>query len=259
MDPGTNKRPFHCPQCGFVQLEPPHLVSTQCRSCGSFYEVPRPGAKPNTARLGVIALPDPGKDATRDVFCHRCGATHRVSKTAKSTLCTACNAAISLEDVEVDSPVSRAIDTRGNLFVAARGHLSSSWVICRSARVEGRVSGMLRAESELVLASQSALACTISAVRVVVERSHHGEVYPTIETDELVVRGKLEAHVNCRGTIAILRGGRLIGDVSAKALTVDKGGLFSGACRIEPVSRQAHRGDAAPRVLPAGLRPAVIR
>jgi len=231
MESGTQKKPFHCPSCGFVQLEPPHLISTYCRACGDYYEVRRPGA---ATRARSVFPPLPPLTAQRkDVFCHRCGTTHGVSVHAKCTICPGCNAGIDLVDIEFLSPASRPVDTRGNLFVGPDAALGSSWIICGSARIEGRVSGPLCSEGEVVLATTASLVCEINAPTVVIEKRARVQLTMPIETDSLVVRGHLTGIVRCRGLVHILRGGVLEADVRARSVIVEKGGCLTGDLQVD--------------------------
>ncbi len=230
----VSKSPFRCPKCGFVQLEPPHLISTCCRGCGAFYEVPRPGAKPRPACLPSIRFASGSRGKpTRAVYCHRCGTTHAVVSLARTTICPGCQIPIELVDLEFDTSCSRAVDTRGHLLVGASAHLSHSWLVCGSCRIEGRVSGPLRAEGEVVLASRSDMTCQIFSPRVVVDRTHRGSIHPEIDTDELVIRGHLQAAIRCRGRVHITRSGVFNGTLVARSVSVDRGGRLTAECRIE--------------------------
>ncbi len=229
MESGLKKKPFQCPKCDFVQLEPPHLISTYCRACGEYYEVGRAAAKPV-----LPAAPVPVEVARRvSIFCHRCGASHPVSKHAESTICPSCNAGIELVDLEFLNPVARPIDTRGHLRLGPGANLTSSWIICGSARIEGRVSGPFRSEGEVQIATKHLLHCEIVAPSVTVEKHACTSLSGTLETDALTVRGSLAATVRCRGTIRVLRGGVLQGHVFARGIIVEKGGTLTGDCRVD--------------------------
>src|SRR5439155_1312618 len=63
--------------------------------------------------------------------------------TATSTICPACSAHIDLRDYKISSGFSRTIRTCGNVYLTAKGDLSSSSVICRAALIEGKLRGDL--------------------------------------------------------------------------------------------------------------------
>ena len=232
------KTPFRCPVCGFVQLEPPHLVSTNCRSCGAHYEASAEGVRAG----GTTELPsfagakqDPGKE----VVCLKCGRTHRVSKKAQSTICPGCYAPIELIDVKVTGPSSRAVDTRGALRIHEKGSLNNPWIICGTARVEGVFHGHLRCEGEARLAMSKPCTGRVTAGAVLVEKKSTFTCAQAMETDQLAIKGTMLADVVCNGAIQIHSGGRLEGHVKTKSMIVDKGGVFFGQCEIMPASEPA--------------------
>ncbi len=232
------KTPFRCPGCGFVQLEPSHLISTYCRSCGDYYEVgcPVPAKAPG--------LP-PASSKTREVHCHRCGNSHGVSAHARSTLCPGCNSAIELEDITFLLPASRPVDTRGKLTIGPSGSLSSSWIICGSAHIAGNIVGRLRSEGEVRLATNHTCACQVAAPTVVIEKSARSSFTLPVETDHLVVWGHLTGIVHCRGIVHVRRGGRLEAEVHARSVTVEKGGALLGTCHVN-VAQPEEPGEKTP-------------
>jgi cytoskeletal protein CcmA (bactofilin family) len=56
-------------------------------------------------------------------------------------------------------------------------------------------------------------------------------LYP-LELGEGFIDGRVEGDVFCRGTLRIGRHGILLGDVDARSLIVDRGGIFSGSVRV---------------------------
>lgn len=230
------KTPFRCPVCGFVQLEPPHLVSTDCRSCGAHYEASDEGVRAG----GATELPtfagakqEPGSE----VACFKCGRTHRVSKKAQSTICPGCYAPIELIEVKITGPSSRAVDTRGALRISEKGSLNNSWIVCGTARIEGVFHGHLRCEGEARLAMSKPSTGRVTAGSVLVEKKSTFASAQPVETDRLAVKGSMLADVDCRGMVHIHSGGRLEGRVKTKGMTVEKGGVFFGHCEIVPAGK----------------------
>lgn len=221
------KAEFRCPGCGFCQLEPPQLISTYCRSCGGYYEV-HP-VSPGKA-IPAVSVPGPGE---LTVFCHRCGSDHRVSPYAQNTICPSCNASIELGNITVNSATSRQIDTRGKLLIGHSGSLSSSWIVCGSAQVHGRLAGVLRSEGEVRLSTSLACACQITAPSVIIERNARATFSLPVETGHLEVRGHLTGIVHCRGIVHVRRGGRLEAEVHARSVKVEKGGALLGTCHVD--------------------------
>ena len=232
MPPLPPKSPFRCPVCGFVQLEPPHLISTNCRSCGAHYLATAEGVRSS----GITELPSfTGKkqEAGKPVHCLKCGRTHQVSQKAQSTICPGCYAPIELIDVNITGPSSRAVDTRGLLKIAAKGSLSNPWIICGSARIEGAFNGHLRCEGEVRLNMQKPCSGRITADSIIVEKRAAIECSQPLEADRITIQGTLRAPIHCNGIIQILSGGCLEGPVTSRAMVVEKGGFYLGECRIQ--------------------------
>ncbi|MBU6181502.1 MAG: polymer-forming cytoskeletal protein [Verrucomicrobia bacterium] len=232
------KSPFRCPVCGFVQLEPPHLVSTNCRSCGAHYEASAEGVR----AAGASELPNfigKKQEATRPVHCLKCGRTHMVSQKAQSTICPGCYAPIELIEVSINASASRAVDTRGHLKIGPKGILSSNWIVCGSARVEGTFHGHMRCEGEARLALQKPSPGRISAGHLVVEKKSRAEFRQPVEGDAITVEGELNADVRCSGIVRVLKNGRLEGRIETTSLVVEKGGVLHGPCVIRPPAKPA--------------------
>ncbi|MEI6278377.1 MAG: polymer-forming cytoskeletal protein [Verrucomicrobiae bacterium] len=233
MARGLQKTPFRCPACGFSQIEPAGLISTFCRSCGEHFQIVR-----NAGRPPVLPPLPPASTATkRTVFCHKCRTSHPVSTSAQSTICPACGAGIELGDLSFSSPASRPVDIRGKLTIGPAGSLSSSWIICGAARIQGRIIGRLIAEGEVRVATSQTCACHITAPLIVIEkRASPVFLYP-LQTERLVVFGRLTGIVHCGGVVHVERGGRLDAEVHARSVIVDKGGSLVGDCRVADADR----------------------
>ena len=244
-----------CPDCGFEQLEPPELVSTYCRACGSCYETAlgahfRSGLEP-----AIHAVPADPDLPRKGVFCHRCGTSHQVSTGARNTICPGCSACIDLADIGILSPSSQPVDTRGKLYIGPDGSLSNSWIVCGSARIDGNVGGVLRSEGEVVIATVKPCQCQIMAPSLVIGKHSAIRLTSPLETGSLVVRGRFYGAVNCRGTVYVARGGHLEADISARSIVVEKGGFFVGGCQVVARKEGFTPPAAAPRFPFFMLRP----
>lgn len=220
------KARFQCPGCGFIQLEPPRLISTYCRACGDYYEVRQ------RAVTKTLLPPLASQRDKRDVLCHRCGTTHHVAPHAINTICPCCNSAIELKDITILSATSRQVDTRGKLTIGTAGSLSSSWIICGSANIGGRIVGILRSEGEVHLSTSGLCACQITAPSVLIGKNARASFTLPLDTGHLEVRGHLTGIIHCRGIVHVRRGGRLEAEVHARSVKVDKGGALLGTCHV---------------------------
>ncbi len=80
------------------------------------------------------------------------------------------------------------------------------------ARVDGELSGEVKAEGTLVLGASA-------------------RVRANVEVDELILAGHLEGAVKARRRVAIESGARLVGSISAPLLRVEDGAFIQGPCR----------------------------
>jgi cytoskeletal protein CcmA (bactofilin family)/transcription elongation factor Elf1 len=239
------KTPFRCPVCGFVQLESPSLVSTNCRSCGAHYEAT---TSDQIRTGGHAALPSFAEKKTgqgKPVHCFKCGRTHEVSRKAQSTICPGCYAPIELIDVLVNESISRSVDTRGHLKVGPKGIIGNEWIVCGSARVEGTFAGHMRCEGEARLAMQKPFPGRVTAGSVLVDRKASIECVHPLVAEEFAIEGKLRGAVESRGIVRVLKGGWLEGPVHAPSMVVEKGGVFFGECRIVPPAPVAVESEIA--------------
>jgi cytoskeletal protein CcmA (bactofilin family) len=222
MPDSPRKAPFTCPECGYVQQESTHLISTYCRSCGSYYEVRAAGRDKRPA-------PPPRQlpRVQRTVHCHRCGETHEVSSHAQSTICPGCSTSIQFEDVVVSSNVSRPIDTRGKLIVEETGNLSAPFTVCGDATIFGKISGTLHCEGAVRLHSIGKLNCRVTAKTVIIEKGARVEFIHPVETGTLEVHGEASGRFEVDGKVKIGKGGLLEGKFHARAIVVDGGSLLA--------------------------------
>lgn len=246
MPHSPRKAPFECPHCGFVQHEPPHLISTYCRSCGSHYEVAAAKARRDPAS-GIVGASAPRP--VRPVHCHQCGGEHHVSPSAVSTICPGCNASIDLGDLIFSTSVSRPVDTRGRLVVEAGGCINNTRIICGEALIEGKINGRLICEGELHLACKARLAHAVSASSIVIHKDADVEFVQPIKTADLVVHGRASGTFECTGRVKISKRGVLEGRLVARSVVVERGGSLLAASSIrsaKPLAQNPARRPESP-------------
>jgi cytoskeletal protein CcmA (bactofilin family)/ribosomal protein S27E len=166
------------------------------------------------------------------VRCHECGRTHEVPWAASSTSCPNCNAHIDLNDVLVEKRVSRVVRTRGTLTIKKFGYLNNQLTICGSADIGGGAAGKLFCDGETRIRTAGRLNCEIGSRRVRIEKGADVIVAHPIRVHDMIVRGKVTARIYCNGTLRILRRGFLRGEVHARSIMVDKGGLLQAELNI---------------------------
>jgi cytoskeletal protein CcmA (bactofilin family) len=267
MPPRTPTKAVSCPKCGASQQESPGVISTFCRSCGHHFQIgEKKLAAPKSREtgwcgqfaarlepLGRRALKhaepwllryEPQIEKIREYYhrwrppefkrvrCHECGRIHEVPYTAASTSCPNCNAHIDLYDVLVEKRVSRVVRTRGNLVIKKFGYLNNQVTICGNADIGGGAAGKIFCDGETKIRTSGRLNCEIGSRRVRVERGADVIVAHPIRVHDMVVHGKVTARIYCNGTLHILKRGFLRGEVHARSIMVDKGGLLQAELNI---------------------------
>ncbi len=271
MPPRIAKKAVTCPKCGASQQESPGVISTFCRSCGQHFEaddkaparasvplrlswrekIAPLAAKLEPLRQRVLAAAEPWllryepqieklreyyerwrPPEFRRVRCHECARIHEVPRLASSTSCPNCNAHIDLYDVLVEKRLSRTIRTRGKLTIKKFGYLNNQLTICGAADIGGGAAGKIFCDGETRIRTAGRLNCEIGSRRIRVEKGADVIVAHPIRVHDMVVRGKLTARIYCNGTLRILKHGFLRGEVHARSITVDKGGLLHADLNI---------------------------
>jgi cytoskeletal protein CcmA (bactofilin family) len=220
--------------------------STMCRQCGRSFapSAPKPVAAVRTkdAAAAPIVEEQPtglrkleglwGRQRSRVVSCFECKRKHEVSEAATSTNCPGCSAHIDLRDYKITTPFSRSIRTRGDIHLTVKGDLSSTSVICRSAIIEGKLRGNLQCEESATIDFSGKIPGRLTANYVSVERKADVQCYRRVRVGSIDIKGRMSGEIIATGAVNIHKTGVLDGNVTAKSLTIDKGGIFSGGLVI---------------------------
>jgi cytoskeletal protein CcmA (bactofilin family) len=213
--------------------------STVCRQCGRYFSPtePKAGLKLRTRESDAPA-PEPavlrkignlwGQQRSRLVACFECKRKHEVSEAATSTNCPGCSAHIDLRDYKITTSFSRSIRTRGEIHLTAKGDLSSTSVVCRSALIEGKLRGNLQCEESATINFSGKIPGRLSANYVCVERKAEVQCYRRVFVGSIDIKGHMTGEIVATGAVNIHKTGVLDGNVTAKSITIDKGGIFSG-------------------------------
>jgi cytoskeletal protein CcmA (bactofilin family) len=217
--------------------------STMCRQCGRHFSpsAPKPGlqittrehAPPSLEPTGLRKLEGLwGRQRSRLVACFECKRKHEVSDAATSTNCPGCSAHIDLRDYKITTPFSRSIRTRGEIHLTSKGDLASTSVTCRSALIEGKLRGNLQCEEAATINFIGKIPGRLTANYVSVERKADVQCYRRIRVGSIDIKGRMSGEIIATGAVNIHKTGVLDGNVTAKSLTIDKGGIFSGGLVI---------------------------
>jgi cytoskeletal protein CcmA (bactofilin family)/ribosomal protein S27E len=260
-NPSPAKVSVECPHCGFKQMEYAAAKSAMCRQCGRYFSpfAPKPGLKlrakeeaptPRENSSILHRFEDLWKRQRNSIIeCFECKRKQQVCGAATSTICPACSAHIDLRDYKITSGFSRTIRTRGDVHLTAKGDLSSSSVICRSALIEGRLRGNLHCDDTATINFSGRLPGLLSARNVIVDRKADVHCFRRLRVASIEIKGAMSGEIIAQTMVTIHKRGSLEGDVIAKAITVEKGGMFSGQLIIGQADLR--QGELLPEGKPA--------
>jgi cytoskeletal protein CcmA (bactofilin family)/ribosomal protein S27E len=246
-NPSLVKVGAECPHCGFKQMEYAAAKSSICRQCGLSFSpfAPKPGLKLRT-KEEAPAPESPSFLGRFEVFwkrqrsaiieCFECKRKQQVSGAATSTICPACSTHIDLRDYKITSGFSRSIRTRGDVHLTSKGDLASSSIVCRSALIEGRLRGNLHCDDIATINLSGKIPGRISARHVIVERKADIHCFRQVRAGSIEIKGRMSGEIMAQTIVTVHKKGSLEGDVTARAITVEKGGMFSGQLVIGQVS-----------------------
>lgn len=216
-----------------------------CRQCGAHFSPSAPRPQPVVIQRARPKEPEPNVvHETPSLFrrfdtlwkthrntvveCFECKRRQEVSGAASSSICPSCSAHIDLRDYKVNTSFSRSIRTHGEVHITAKGDLSSSNVRCRRALVEGRVRGNLECDDLVRIDVSGKIPGRISARNALIERRAEVQFFRRLSVGNLEIRGKMQGEVIADGTVTIRKHASLEGPVRARAINVEKGGVFLG-------------------------------
>ena len=246
--------------------------STMCRQCGGAFSpyVPKAVVKaaqqarehhhsaPSLVEEGASLLRKFdgmwGKQRSSVVECFDCKAKTEVIAAATSTNCPKCSAHLDLRDYKITTPFSRSIRTHGEVHVTAKGDLSSSSVTCRSAIIEGKLRGNLHCAGTATIHYSGKIPGRLTADHVLIERKAEVQFFRRLRVKSIEIRGHMTGEVIAETVVVIHRNASLDGDVTAKAISVEKGGVFSGQLVIG--STGLKQAELLPEQKPATAAPA---
>jgi cytoskeletal protein CcmA (bactofilin family) len=214
--------------------------STMCRQCGAHFV---PSAPKLEVRLRpkdepLESIGDPSlfrklegfwtKHHSSVIECFDCKATQEISSAATSTICPKCSKHIDLRDYKIATSFSRTIRTHGQVHLTAKGDLSSSNVTCRSALIEGKLRGNLHCLGTATINFIGKIPGRLTAEHVLVERKSVVQFFRRVRVKSIEIRGQVTGEIVAEAGVVIHGHAMLDGNVTAKSISVEKGGIFCG-------------------------------
>jgi cytoskeletal protein CcmA (bactofilin family)/ribosomal protein S27E len=242
--PSPAKVSVECPHCGFKQSEYAAAKSTMCRQCGSHFAPSAPKQeirlRPKEERVeaAVVASSDSSlrqkfeglwnKHHSSEIECFDCKAKHEVSSAATSSFCPKCSTHVDLRNYKITTSFSRSIKTQGEVHITAKGDLSSTTVTCRSAVIEGKMRGNMNCVGTATINYVGKIPGRLTADNIVVDRKSDVHFFRRIRVKTIEIRGRMTGEIVAEGAVVISRNALLDGNVTAKSISVEKGGIFMG-------------------------------
>lgn len=210
-------------------------------SAEQFSPKPRYSQKPSGKIEGLLSpspLNSPFRKPTKDkdgsipkkaVICFQCGLISSVPKSALSTRCHHCAAYISLDNVVLQQQTYKTqIQTRGNVIVKPGANLKGITIHCHHLYMNGPASGNFYCSGLCHIKSDQVITGTLRAHTLIIEKRTSVSFTKPIETRKARIMGELHSHINASGTVTILKGGKILGDIIAASLVIEEGGVHSG-------------------------------
>jgi cytoskeletal protein CcmA (bactofilin family) len=218
--------------------------STMCRQCGSHFA---PAAAPKVeVRLrpkeerveAATSATDASlrqklegfwnKHHSSEIECFDCKAKHEVSSAATSSFCPKCSTHVDLRNYKITTSFSRSIKTQGEIHVTAKGDLSSTTVTCRTALIEGKMRGNMNCVGIATINYVGKIPGRLIAENVIIDRKSDVHFFRRIQVKTIEIRGRMTGEIVAEGAVVIHRNALLDGNVTAKSISVEKGGIFMG-------------------------------
>jgi cytoskeletal protein CcmA (bactofilin family) len=217
--------------------------STMCRQCGSHFApaTPKIEIRMRTKEERVEAAApasDPSvfkkieglwnKHHNSEIECFDCKAKHEVSSAASSSFCPKCSTHVDLRDYKITTSFSRSIKTQGEIHITPKGDLSSTTVTCRAALIEGKMRGNMKCVGTATINFVGKIPGRLIAENVVVDRKSDVHFFRRVEVKSIEIRGRMTGEIVAEGAVVIHRNALLDGNITAKSISVEKGGVFMG-------------------------------
>lgn len=162
--------------------------------------------------------------------CLQCEEKLIVAKAAYSTVCPHCHAHLYFKNFTL-SPTARRthINTYGDIRILRGADLKNLSLRCRNLTLEGTASGDLSCTGTLTFEYSGIINAHIRAGHLQVPRRLSVTLrYPT-RIHSAVIYGELIGNLNASGTVILKPGAVVMGDITAKHLSIPHGATHHGS------------------------------
>jgi cytoskeletal protein CcmA (bactofilin family) len=115
--------------------------------------------------------------------------------------------------------------------------------------IEGKLRGNLHCDDVATINFLGKIPGRLTAKHVTIERKANIQCFRRFRVVSIEIKGRMAGDIIAETTVTIDKRGSLEGNVTAKAITVEKGGMFSGQLVIGPADLT--QGELLPERKPA--------
>ena len=188
----------------------------------------RKGSPENDSRWSHRGI----KPKLRSIACFECGKKQEVSAFVASCVCPACNAHVCLRKVHVRNDSRQKIKTRGDVTIHRRASLHGSSLACRDLKVLGKVSGSVDCSGDAAFYSECRIRGVFSCSTLSIRNKANVHFLRPVYAHNIVVTGEVKGDFYCSGSVTIGRTGSLTGELIARSVTVEPGGILDASLRV---------------------------
>ena len=267
-EPQRHRIEVACPECGQTQLEPALVVSTQCRSCRSHFQVkdgkgvvrtrpitrlapPRRDSEPdlpsppppkpppfprkspsNPPRRPLLLRIFRPVKPPREVLCFGCGHSFSAIAEAQSSQCPKCGRYVSLVDYDIAEAWNRPIQTRGNVIIRKIGSVSGTTIQCHHLTVFGELACSVECSGDLVIRSHGKILGTVKCRTLRIEKGVRVEFLNPVTAGSASIDGQVRGQISCTGPVTLEKRAQLHGLVRTSSLVVKHGAKHTGTIEM---------------------------
>ncbi len=99
---------------------------------------------------------------------------------------------------------------------------------CRSALIEGKLRGNLHCLGTATINFTGKIPGRLTAEHVLVDRKSVVQFFRRVRVKSIEIRGRMTGEIIAEAAVVIHRNAMLDGNVTAKSISVEKGGIFCG-------------------------------
>jgi cytoskeletal protein CcmA (bactofilin family)/Zn finger protein HypA/HybF involved in hydrogenase expression len=273
-EPQRHRIQVACPECGHVQIEPALVVSTQCRSCRSHFEVrdgkgvvrtrpvtrlakprrdgdPEPATAPPVAARPPAFRPRPNSPPSkplllrllgrnkppREVHCFQCAHQFSAIAEAQSSQCPKCGSYVSLLDFSITEAWNRRIETRGNVIIQKTGTVTGTTIRCHHLTIIGELAANVDCSGNLTIRSHGRITGTVRCRQLRIEKGVRVEFLHPVEAASAFIDGQVRGQISCSGTVILEKRAQFHGLVRTTELIVKPGATHTGTVELPNAAR----------------------